>query len=270
MIRIIIFLLLIILTCLLNKKNEHFNNELPIYDNINYFLNKNNDKNIIFCIANNSILEMVKNLVKSADKNNIKLVLFALDEKIVKNMKNKCVIVKYFSSDIENNKFYKYGTEEFKKVIFQRFLIGNEILKKGKTYIYLDVDIVINKNFESHILNQFKNTDYDCLIQFNGTNGCTGFFAMRPTKNSISFNLDLLEKYNYKNYNLNQPFFNGVIVKNNLLKVKYLNRAHYPTGEYYYKNHKNIDKICKIIHFNCVTGYQTKINKMKEYNKWNL
>ena len=34
----------------------------------------------------------------------------------------------------------------------------------------------------------------------------------------------MLEKYNYKKFKLNQPFFNDVIVKKKLLNIKYLQR----------------------------------------------
>ena len=211
---------------------------------------------------------MVDKLKINNNKNNIKLVLFALDNDIIKYIRHKCIIVKYFNSKVQSNLFYEYGSEEFKNVIFQRFIIGNTILKSNKSYIYLDTDIVITKNFEKYILDKLNNID--CLIQFNGTDGCTGFFAMRPTKRTLNFNIDMLEKYNYKKFKLNQPFFNDVIVKKKLLNIKYLSRELFPNGKYYYNNHQNIEKKCHIIHFNCIVGYDNKINKMKKYKKWYL
>ena len=80
-------------------------------------------------------------------------------------IRHKCIIVKYFNSKVKSNLFYEYGSEEFKNVIFQRFIIGNTILKSNKSYIYLDTDIVITKNFEKYILDKLNNID--CLIQFS-------------------------------------------------------------------------------------------------------
>ena len=39
---------------------------------------------------------------------------------------------------------------------------------------------------------------------------------------------------------------------------------------HYYKNHKNIKDVCRLIHFNCLIGENNKINKMKELNEWFL
>lgn len=241
-----------------------------VYENINLFLKDNKSSNIVFCVANNGILNMTKNLLISAKNNNIDLVLFALDNQIVENLKNECTIIKYFDNEVNYNKFYEYGTIDFKKVVFQRFFIGNEILKANKSYIYLDIDIVITKNFIENILEQYTNTNYDCLCQYNGTNCCTGFYSMRPTNKTISINYDFYKKNDYLNFNHDQDFFNKVILNNKILNIKFLDMNKYPNGNMYYLNNNKIEKECYIIHFNCVIGYKTKIDKMKLYKKWYL
>ena len=42
------------------------------------------DTNITFCVTNNAVLDMVKNLLISAKINNINIVLFTLNNEIVK------------------------------------------------------------------------------------------------------------------------------------------------------------------------------------------
>lgn len=269
--KIILLLILILFIFIIkNKKKEYFFNNKIIFENIEDFCKNNKDNNIIFCVANYSIKEMVENLIISSNKNNIKLILFALDEDIIKYINNKCTIVKYFDSNIISGKFYKYGTNDFKKIVFHRFMIGNYILKSNKTYIYLDTDIVITNNFEADTLNHLNETGVDCVIQFNGTNCCTGFFSMKPTKNTLNFNIKMLERYDYKKYEHDQHFFNKVVLNKKLLNIRYLSREKYPNGKYYYNNQKIIENKCYIIHFNCVVGYNNKINKMKKYKKWYL
>lgn len=242
------------------------------YETISSFLENNKDINITFCVANNAVFDMVSNLLISSKKNNVNIVLFALDNKIVKKLEGHCNIVKYydngFGEQVDNNTFYKYGTTMFRNVIFQRFFIGNEILKANKSYIYIDVDIVVNKNFVDNILEQYKNTNYDCLCQFNGTNCCTGFLSMKSNEKTKQIDLNFFKKHNYEKYTTNQPFFNGIILKNKILNIKFLERNCYPNGKYYYDNYKTIDDKCYIIHFNCIIGYLNKINKMKFYKKW--
>lgn len=247
-----------------------------IFENIDDFLKDNSQDNVVFCVANNSIFEMTLNLYKSALRHNINLVVFALDQNIVDNFSKESGaetnynIVKYFdqNSSIKSDQFYEYGKESFKNVLWQRFLIGNRILKTGKTYIYLDTDIVIMKNFIQDTLDSLKTNNIDCVIQFNGRDCCTGYFAMRPTRNTLNFNLQFLERLNYQKYTTNQPFFNGILVKNRLLNVMLLDRNKYPNGKYYYDNCKQIENVCYLIHFNCIVGYENKINKMKNYCKW--
>tara|TARA_Y100000992_G_scaffold75127_1_gene47400 strand:- start:997 stop:1749 length:753 start_codon:yes stop_codon:yes gene_type:complete len=243
-----------------------------IYENIDVFLQDSKNNTIVFCVANNAVLDMVKNLLYSAVKNSINIVVFALDNEIVNNLKDLCDIVKYYDNGFggqnSKDKFYRYGTEAFKNVIFQRFFIGNEILKVNKSYIYLDTDVVVTKNFVDDILEQYKNTNYDCLSQFNGTDCCTGFFSMIPNKKTKEIDLNFFKKHNYEKYNLNQPFFNGIILKNKILNIKFLNRSHYPNGRFYYDNYNKIKNVCYIVHYNGIIGYDTKIKKMKFYNNW--
>ena len=245
-----------------------------VHDNINDFLISNNNECVIFCVANNAVFDMTKNLVISATNNNIDIVLFALDEDIVENMKDSCHIVKYYfdglGNTFNNKKFCKYGTNSFQNVIFQRFFIGNEILKMNKYYIYIDTDIVIYDNFVNDILCQYKNNNYDMLSQYNGKDCCTGFYSMKPNDKTISINEDFFKKHDYISYKTNQPFINKYLLEDKILNIKFLNRDLYPNGKWFYPKTNKIKKKCKIIHFNCITGYLNKINKMKQHDSWYL
>jgi len=155
-----------------------------------------------------------------------------------------------------------------KMSFFKDFFIGNEILKANKSYIYIYVDIVVTKNFINNILEQYINTNYDCLSQNSGGNSCcTGFFSIKSNEKTKKVDLNFFKKHNYEIHTTNQPFFNKYVLKTKVLNIKFLDRTFYPTGNYYYKNHINIDDKCYIIHFNCIIGYNTKIDKMKFYIK---
>ena len=132
----------------------------------------------------------------------------------------------------------------------------------------MDVDIVVTKNFINNILEQYINTNYDCLSQDNGDGCCTGFFSMKSNEKTKKVDLNFFKKHNYKLHSTNQQFFNKYVLKTKVLNIKLLDRTFYPTGNIYYKNHKNIDDKCYIIHFNFIIGYNTKIDKMKFYNKF--
>tara|TARA_Y100000741_G_scaffold99686_1_gene74013 strand:- start:1745 stop:2509 length:765 start_codon:yes stop_codon:yes gene_type:complete len=251
-----------------------------LFSNIEEFLNITKKDTIIFCVANIGILDMLENFIISCLKNNIDIVLFALDSDVASIINNKynIDIIQYgdeFSSILKNkfnvtinlNNFIQYNTANFKYVCAARLFIINYILKKNKCIIHLDVDIVIKKNFYDEIKDILKTNE--CVYQFNGVNCCCGFFAMKPTQKIINFlEVDNLKKLNIFNYVHDQDFWNKVAYDNKLFNIKLLNRDHYPNGGHYYNNHKNIKDVCRLIHFNCLIGETNKINKMKELNEW--
>lgn len=245
-------------------------NQKMNYKNIQQFLKEYDQDNVIFCYGNYAVANIVENLMISARAVGLPIVLFALDTKILSALKGKCDIVEYFDNSMDPSKYYEYGTEEFKEVVWWCWLIGNEILQHNKSFIYMDVDITVKQNFEQDILQQYKGTDYDGLFQFNGTNCCAGFFSLRPTPKTVDlFTMEFLEQHQYLHYAHDQDFFNTIVWKR-LLKTKFLNRDEYPTGKYYYEHHKRIDDMCKIIHWTDVIGYRSKVKTIERYGYWNL
>tara|TARA_Y100000816_G_C26051984_1_gene551677 strand:+ start:275 stop:1018 length:744 start_codon:yes stop_codon:yes gene_type:complete len=244
-----------------------------VYENINDFLNNYKEECVVFCVANNAVIDMTKNLIISATKNNINIILFALDLEIIDNCKEYCDIVKYIddTQNIVSNHVYKFGASNFRDVVFQRFFIGNEILKMNKYYVYIDIDVVIYKNFMNDIINDLKKNDYDMLCQTNGHGCCTGFYSMKPNDKTKSLDKDFFIKNNYTEYRINQHFVNQNILKNKVLNCKFLNRDRYPNGKWFYMRCKKIHKdICKIVHYNCLPDYKSKIDKMKKHKSWYL
>lgn len=240
------------------------------YENTHDFLDNYTKDNVVFCYGNNAVVDMIRNLVMSAHCVRLDVVVFALDEKVVESLDGLCDTVKYFDGSVGADEFCKFGTAEFKKITWQCWIIGNEILRSMRSYIYLDVDIVVKENFEEELLQKFEGDD-DCIIQSNGKNACAGFYALIPTERTVDlFTKKFLETHEYENYPDDQVFFNKIVYKCELLNVKFLDRDEYPNGGYYYENHEKIDDTCKMIHFNGITGYETKVKKMKKHNYWNI
>ena len=75
------------------NRSENFN----VYNSTKLFLLDNIDDNIVFCVGNYPVLDMIKNLIISAKMNNISVVVFALDDEIVKDLEGHCDIVQYFN-----------------------------------------------------------------------------------------------------------------------------------------------------------------------------
>jgi len=241
------------------------------YDNIHHFLENYEGDNVIFCYGNYAVVDMIRNLAESAGRVDMAVAVFALDNKLLDALGDVYDVVNCFDKAVDPDEFYEFGTKVFKRVVWQGWLIGNEILRSGRSYTYMDVDVVVRKNFEADMLQLHKDNNTDCLIQFNGKNCCAGFYSMRPTERTVDlFTARFFEKNKYTKYPHDQAFFNAVVYDKNILNIKFLNIDEYPHGRHYYMNHERIDGICKIIHFNCIVGYGTKIKKMKEHGCWNI
>ena len=305
---------------------------MKYYANIQKFLTSEEYKkkeNIVFCVGDNNSTVLARNLIKSAQKVKLPIVLFALDRTIGDRLSGECDIINYESVPLKRGlrrkKFRngalvnkekepeglagrgrKAGEWAFKQVVFQRFLITGEILKAGKSVIYLDTDIVVKQNFEKNVLDQYKDTTHECLMQWCGSphginleqahrlgkgDPCTGFYSARPTPQTLKiFSLKFLRQNSYGRYAHDQHFFNRVVWDHNLLDMKILNSNHYPTFNHYLKRMKRLkreDKQCKLVHFMGIGGNlrikqkrpggnkidlkfvsNYKMKKMKTYNCW--
>lgn len=238
---------------------------MTIYDCISSYISKNKSNIFTFCVSTNGMKKMTLNLVKSCQANKENIVVIALDNDICDFIKNECDVIQYLI-DKNSNQPYEYHTEDFKIIAWYRYFIINEFLRNNKTVIYLDIDIYVNKQFSNQILNELE--QYDCVIQTNGKNCCTGFFAIKPSEKTIDvFNRKNLESQNYLEY-LDQEFFNSQIYDKKVFKIKLLDISLYPNGKYYYDNSEKINNKCYLIHFNNIVGYGEKISRMKKYNKW--
>ena len=99
-----------------------------IYENIDEFINHNNDHLVSFTVSTNNNLNLIQNLFQSAQNNNIKLILFALDKYIAEFIQDKfdVDIVMFVMNDNNPNESkeffnYEFGTDEWKQIVYYRY-----------------------------------------------------------------------------------------------------------------------------------------------------
>lgn len=255
-----------------------------IYENIDEFLNLNNDHLVSFTVSTYNNLNLIRNLFTSAKNNNINLVLFALDKKIANFMNEhfKVEIVLFLLTEPRNQEDtdvniyynYRYGTNEWKEIVYDRYFITHRLLKDGRNIVYMDTDVYINRNYLSDIKEKLRVNDI--VIQSNDKDCCTGFFAMKSNRKLINFFNRKNMINNLKCYEFggtggpsDQKFFNHFIGGKNMesFNCVLLERNFYPNGNYYYDNNEIINEYCYIIHFNCVKSEYKKILRIIEYGK---
>ena len=250
-----------------------------IFENIDEFINYNNDHLISFTVSTYNNLNLLRNLFTSAFNNNLKLVFFALDNKIadyINKTFNVDVVLFLLENQKQNNDcyIYKYGSKEWVSIVYNRYFITHRLLKDGRNVVYMDSDVFINRNYVLDIKEKLR--EHDLYIQSNDKDCCTGFYAMKSTKKLINFfnrkhMTNKLKCYDFGGSGgpSDQKFFNHYIGGKNMKEFDcvLLERNFYPNGNYYYDNNDIINEYCYIIHFNCLKGEYKKIKKIIEYNK---
>ena len=74
---------------------------------------------VCFCVSSYGNEKLVRNLIKSAKSVGLSVVVFALDLEMANGLEDDCEVVMYYSElEIESSKFYEFGTESFKDVIY--------------------------------------------------------------------------------------------------------------------------------------------------------
>ena len=247
-----------------------------IHKTLDDFLDNNNDHLICYIVSNFDGFNLVKNCLLSAQKSNVSIVLFALDEEIAEEISKLFEIdIVIFLVGIDKNQTYKYGTFEWIDIVYNRYFIAHRLMKDGRNIVYMDTDVVIMKDFTKNIKRKLRN--HQIVIQTNGNNCCTGFFAMRSCPELIwFFSRKKMTEKNYRSYGGNggpsdQKFFNAFIGSDmEKYQCVFLERELYPNGQYYYDYNEEIEQKCFIIHFNCIQGEVKKIKRMKMYQKFYL
>lgn len=162
------------------------------------------------------------------------------------------------------------GKRKWAKLTSYKFAAINKELRRGNDVIFVDGDIVFEKdpipilknlvktnpNTELFVQNDSpKETDRKCM--------CTGFFWLKSNPNSISItdfktiNKDLDEFQNDQQY---------LRKFSSRIRHDYLDLSVFPNGKHY---RDSKPKNPYIIHFNYDVGIQ-KLQRMKNYKKWYL
>tara|TARA_R100000008_G_C3582469_1_gene169572 strand:- start:1412 stop:2161 length:750 start_codon:yes stop_codon:yes gene_type:complete len=244
------------------------------YPDIKNFLLNYPFSHVNLCYTTIGGLGLAENLMISAERVNFPIVLFALDDETYHQASGSYDTVRVHSGPRSLNHHYRYNSPGFKEISWARWSICNEILKSGRSLIYLDTDIVVKKNFQEELLSlhhQFP--QIELFAQSPPTNYCLGFYSI-PSRAQKSIEYHFCHPFpaqnDYSSYDHDQHFLNTVIAQKGNLQSKGLDRDLYPNGRHYYNDSSRIDPTCNLIHFNCVIGKERKIEKMRKYGYWSL
>lgn len=158
------------------------------------------------------------------------------------------------------------GKKRWANITSYKFYSINKELRSGNDVIFIDGDIVFEKNPYCYLMEHIG--DSDLLIQndnqtYNDRQFCTGFFYMKSNTKTITIT-DFSEiSKNIDGFQNDQQYLRRFEKQ---MDVKYLPLDLFPNGKYW---REKIPSNPYIIHFNYdVSGH--KINRMKQFNKWYL
>ena len=235
----------------------------------------------IITLTNDGYIDLTENLLISMQKLNIEklLKIYCIGEKSYNYFKNKYSenevelvdLINKSETVIQNWIEYRSiqskdeeGKKIWSSITSYKFYSIHKELMQGNNVIFIDGDIVFEKNPFDYLQNEIG--DNDILIQndfqTNENCGmCTGFFYMKSNEKTLKItNFSEIRK-NLDTFNNDQQYLRRF---NKELNVKYLDLNLFPNGKYW---RDKLPSSPYIIHFNYDTS-KMKIIRMKKYYKW--
>ena len=255
-----------------------------VFFNDNIKLNHNFTSTKLITLTNDGYMHLTQNLLVSLKKLGLEtyLTLYCIGKQsytfFKQNYPDNIVhyVPFYKDTNVKVSEWIEYRSLQSKDIegkalwadvtSYKIFVINKE-LKENKNVIFIDGDIVFEKNPLPKIFSIInENPELELLIQNDsGDNSreemCTGFFWMKSTSNTINItNFDKIRE-DISSFNNDQQYLRRYASK---INHQYFDLDGFPNGKYY-RDFKPSSPY--IIHFNYDVS-QMKIRRMKIFNKW--
>lgn len=222
-------------------------------------------------ITNSGYIEMTKNCIKSLDMLNFKhnLKVFCLDDDCKQSLEKEYEHV--YLHDNSLKEFSSYNDNNWNLVNMKKVDIIRKQMNNYKYVLQTDGDIVFeNPLFLVHVYKKIKqNENIDIYGQLEHPRSviCGGFYVIRSNENMLNLYdpKTLVERNAYEGHD--QDYIMGLL-QNKEINVGFFDRELFPNGNLLM--YRGLRREPYMIHFNYITGYDTKLKKMKEFKKWYL
>jgi hypothetical protein len=221
--------------------------EIKIDNKVKKTINSKLDFRII-AMTNLGQLDMLKNMLRSADEVGIDMKLFDV----------------YMTPTDKLNEAAGFDNTNFTPITMLKLQVIIKAIEEHDMILWVDNDIVFLKNPINDLLSR---TEVPFLIQDDQWSACTGFFLIRKSELVLKILKDGLKLMKENKAREDQTAINKGFEMNKYnptLLEEYL----YPNGNIYF-NKKIQSKEAKIIHFNYQKTSAEKIERMKQNKLWN-
>ena len=242
------------------------------------------DNVILVMMANRGYNDLFNNWVRSCDLNGLDVrawaVLFAVDEEAATNAEKQGFRVyldglSYGDQPREAVKIF--GDGDFRRLMFQKTAIVQDVLELGYDVLFQDVDMIWHKDPMAFLLNQ-ASPDFDALFMFDGRNPLhaplfanTGFFLLRNRVVTRNFWKKVLFSYvEMARCGSQQAVLNSILGEDEV-RVGILPEEHFANGHLF-----SIDKPSRlppdpyVIHCSWTGNIEHKLQKYKREGLWYL
>lgn len=220
-------------------------------------------------VTNSGYKTMTLNCIKSLEKLNIKhnLKVFCLDEKCSNELKEQYDNVELYDNSLKE--LSSYNDKNWNLVNMKKIDIIRTQMDKYKYVLQTDGDIVFeNPMFLLKVYDAIsKNTSKDIVGQVEHPQNiiCGGFYVIRSNEKMLNLydQKTLIERKAYEGHD--QDYIMK-LKEDKEVNIDFFDREVFPNGNIIL--YRGLKKTPYMMHFNYISGYDTKVHRMKEFKKW--
>jgi hypothetical protein len=231
---------------------------------------------IFICVFNLGCIEIAENHIISLIRCGItNYIAYVTDIESFDILIQKGYNVSYYQDDQSTEKM-DFGTSGFNSLSYLRYKIINELLDKGKTVWYLDVDTVVLRDLND-LVSQFISKD---IVMQNDINmPCSGCMLCYPTKTCKQI---MTVIYSLRTSSENDQILLAHLLRTNKnIQLELLDHECFANGLLFFNEGSdnqiyrqlqlafiNTTKPLYLVHANWMIGVETKISALKKKNLW--
>jgi len=239
---------------------------------------------VLVMMANRGYNDLLNNWIRSCDVNGIDVrswaVLFAADEESAANA-DRMGFRTYLDPDSYGKQPREavkvFGDADFRKLMFQKTAIVQDVLELGYDVLFQDVDMVWFKDPMDYF-HRTELQEWDASFMYDGHNqfhaplcANTGFFLLRNRMITIDFWTEVLASYEEMYKCGSQQAVVNSILRDNEIRVNILPEAHFANGHLFSTTGPSrlpLDPY--VIHCSWTTNREHKLQKYIRHGLWYL
>jgi hypothetical protein len=239
---------------------------------------------VLVMMANRGYQDLFNNWVRSCDINGLDVrswaVFFAVDEEAATNAENQgfsTYIDALSYGDQPRDAVKKFGDRDFRRLMFQKTAVVQDVLELGFDVLFQDVDMIWRKDPLEYLLTA-ASPDFDTHFMFDGRNrwhgppfANTGFFLLRNRPITRKFWAKVLASYAEMAICGSQQKVVNSIIREDQVRVDILPEEQFANGHLF-----SIDKPSRlptnpyVIHCSWTGNREHKIQKYRREGLWYL